>query len=143
MLEVIRDNLRKSLERERKLDRPLEAISRRLWPWPESKLVTYVGLAALMDFLSTYAFLTFGRHGHVAEAGLLARWALHTGGFLGLFLVDAICIGILILLAVGLRSLYSRLGFNGYGRTAMVFLLTPYFVIIMAVVYNNILLSFV
>jgi hypothetical protein len=142
ILNTIKANFRRNAERERKLERPLEALSRLLWPWPESKLVLFVCLAALMDYLSTYAFLTFGHRGHVSEAGLIAGWALQTGGFLRLFVVDAGLIGALILLAFALRSLYTRLGFRGFGRTALVFLLIPYFVIIMAVVYNNILLSF-
>jgi hypothetical protein len=142
MFDTLKENLKRSAERERKLERPMEAVSRVLWPWPESKLIFYVCLAALMDFSSTFALLTFSRNGQVAEAGLIAKWALQTGGFPRLFLIDAAMIGALILLALGLRTLYNRLGFRGFGRTALVFLLIPYFVIIMAVVYNNILLSF-
>jgi hypothetical protein len=142
MFDTLKENLKRSAERERKLERPMEAVSRVLWPWPESKLIFYVCLAALMDFSSTFALLTFSRNGQVAEAGLIAKWALQTGGFTRLFLIDAGMIGALILLALGLRALYNRLGFRGFGRTALVFLLIPYFVIIMAVVYNNILLSF-
>lgn len=120
------------------MERPLEAFSRKLWPWPESKLIFLVTLLVGLDYASTYAFLDLGRNHQVVEGGLLAGWALQTGGFLKLLLVDAITVGGLILLGLGLKSLYSRLGFPGLGRTALIFLLIPYFIVTLAVVYNNI-----
>ena len=134
--------MRRRVERERTLEQPLEAFSRLLWPWHESKLVLFVSLLAVLDYVSTYTAINLSGANHVYEAGLLARWALQTGGFPKLLLVDTASIGVLIFLAVSVRFLYTRLGFRGFGRTAFVFLLIPYSIIIMAVVINNILLTF-
>jgi hypothetical protein len=130
--------LKGGFEREGAMERPFEAFSRKLWPWPESRLIFLIGLLAVLDYVSTYSFLTFGKIPQVTEGNPLASWALHTGGFAKLFLVDIISVGTLLLLAVGTRYFYSKLGFRGLGRTAFVFLLVPYFIVIMAVVYNNI-----
>jgi hypothetical protein len=140
--ESLRQKLKRNIERERPLERPLERVSRKLWPWSEAKLVRYVILLAAMDYLSTYVFLEISPNRHLREGGPLAGWALRTGGFGKLFLVDAAIVLILISLAIGFRWLYGRLGFGGLGRTAFVFLLVPYFVVTLAVVYNNILLAF-
>jgi hypothetical protein len=126
-----------NLERVRVMERPLEAFSRKLWPWSEAKLVFWVGLLAVLDYTSTWAFLTYG-HPQAGEGGLIAGWALQTGGFLKLLLVDAVSVGGLILMGLGIRWMYCRLGICGLGRTALVFLLLPYFVVIMAVIFNNI-----
>jgi hypothetical protein len=125
------------LNRERAIERLMESFAKKLWPWSESKLIFLICLLAVLDFVSTYAFLTFGNP-QVIEGGLLAAWALQTGGFLKLFLLDLVFITILILLATHLREIYSKFGFQGLGHTAFVFLLVPYFIVIMAVVYNNI-----
>jgi len=138
----VKNRVRKSIERERALERPIEAFSRVLWPYPESKLVFYVSLLAVLDYVSTFTALELSVNSHVSEVGLLAKWALQTGGFPGLLLMDAAAIVILICLAFGVRSLYTKLGFNGFGRAAFVFLLIPYFVFIMGVVVNNVLLTF-
>jgi hypothetical protein len=106
--------LKGNLEKERPLERPLEKVSSSLWPWSEGKLARYVLLLA----------------------------AMQTGGFLRLFVVDSAVVLTLVLLAVLVRTLYARLGFKGFGRAAFVFLLIPYFVVTLAVVYNNVLLSF-
>jgi hypothetical protein len=115
----------------------MESFSKKLWPWSETKLIFLICLLAVLDFISTYAFLTFGNP-QVVEGGLIAGWALQTGGFLKLLLVDLGFITILILLAFHIRSIYSKNGFQGLGRTAFVFLLIPYFIVVMAVVYNNV-----
>lgn len=120
------------------MERPLERFSKQLWPWSESRLLFFIGLLATLDYISTYTFLTFGSNPQVVEGGLLAGWALQTGGFLKLFLVDIACVGILIILAISMRSLYSKVGVRGLGRAAFVFLLIPYFIVSMAVIYNNI-----
>ena len=142
IFESTKDRVRKNVERERKLERPLEKVSMLLWPWNESRLVLFVSLLAVLDYVSTFAALELSGNNQVYESGLLANWALETGGFFKLFMVDAASIGALILLAIGVRSLYNRWGFPGFGRTGFVFLLIPYAVIIMVVVINNILLTF-
>ena len=138
----LRNRLESKIERDRPLERRLEAVSKTLWPWSESKLIRYVILIAALDYLSTYAFLRVSSHSYLIEGGPIAGWALQTGGFARLFLVDAAAVLSLIFLAVGLRSLYTRWGFRGFGRSAFIFLLIPYFVVTLAVVYNNVLLAF-
>ena len=64
------------------------------------------------------------------------------GGFTGLFLVDVVAASALLLLAVTIRFLHSKFGFKGFGRTAFVVMLVPYVVVTMAVVFNNIVLTF-
>ena len=142
VLDSIRHRARRGVERERNLERPLEAFSKKLWPWHESRLALFVSLLAVLDYISTYAALKLSGSNQVYEAGPLAGWALRIGGFPELLVIDTISIGVLILLAVGARFFYARLGFPGFGRTAFVFLLIPYSVVIMAVVINNILLTF-
>jgi hypothetical protein len=141
-LDRVKYRVHKSIEKERNLERPIEAFSRVLWPYAESKLVLYVGLLAILDYLSTFAVLELSNNSRVSEAGLLAKWALQSGGFFGLLIMDLICVGIIIGLAIGVRAFYKRLGFNGFGRAAFIFLLVPYFVLIMAVVVNNTILTF-
>jgi hypothetical protein len=141
--DFMKSRLSKSFERERHLERPVEKLSRVLWPWPESKLIMFVSLLAFLDFASTYAFLRLSGNQRVFEAGPLASWALQTGGFLKLFLIDGASMGLLILLALSTRLLYNRLGFPGFGRAAFVIVLAPYAIIIIAVVMNNILLTFI
>lgn len=138
----VRNRVRKDIERERRLERPVEGFSRALWPYPESKLIFYVGLLAVLDYVSTFAALELSGNSQVSEVGLLAKWALQTGGFARLLLVDVVSTGTLICLAVGARYLYKKVGFNGFGRAAFVCVLIPYFVFIMAVVANNVLLTF-
>jgi hypothetical protein len=130
------------MERERRLDRPLDIISRILWPYPELKLVFYISLLAVLDYLSTFIALELSGNSQVSEVGLLANWALQTGGVLRLLIVDAIVICTLIFLAISARSIYMRLGLSGFGRAAFVFLLAPYFVFIMGVIINNVVVVF-
>ncbi len=137
-----KDSFKKGLNRQRVLEAPLEAFSRKLWPWSDSKLVFFIVVLAILDYVSTYAFLTFGSP-DLVEGGPLAAWALQKRGFSGLFLMDMLTVGTLIILAFSLRSLYSKLGFRGLGRTAFIFLLIPYFIVAMAVVYNNIIWAMV
>jgi hypothetical protein len=139
---LINDKIRSRSERERIMEAPLETFSKKMWPWPDSKLVFIIVVLACLDYISTLVFLTFGSN-KLAEGGLLAGWALRTGGFPKLFLVDMAVVGALIILALNVRSFYARLGFQRMGRAAFVFILVPYFVIIIAVVYNNILSTFI
>lgn len=134
--------VKKSLERDRSNERYVEALSRSLWPWRESWLLALVCLLAILDYVSTYAVLEFSGNEYVYEGGPLASWALQIGGFTWLFLVDMAAAIALLLVAITIRSLHSKFGFQGFGRTAFVFVLTPYVVITMAAVYNNIVLTF-
>jgi hypothetical protein len=143
VLNKLKLKLQQSIARERAFDKPLEALSRRIWPWRDYKLALFVGLLAILDFVSTYAALIFSGNPRIIEGGLLAGWALDWGGFPGLFLVDCAALGVMIALANAAKYLYRRSGFPGFGRAAYVFLLTPYAVIIIAVVLNNIVLTFI
>ena len=139
----VSERLRKNAERQRSLERPIEAFSRVLWPYPESKLIFYVIILGVLDYASTFIAFELSGNSQITEIGLLAKWALQTGGFPKLLLVDMVSICTLIFLAIGARSLYTKLGFNGFGRAAFVLLLIPYFVVIWAVVVNNVLLTFI
>jgi hypothetical protein len=121
---------------------PLEAFSKKIWPWSDSKLIFFVVVLACLDYVSTFAFLTFGSD-NLSEGGLLAGWALRTGGFPKLFLVDVAVVGTLIMLALKIRSFYAKLGFQRMGRAAFILILVPYFVVIVAVVYNNVVSTFI
>lgn len=138
----MKDRIQSGFERERKIEPLLEKISRILWPWREYKLVLFVSLLAVLDYVSTFAALELSGNPRIIEAGPLAGWALETGGFIMLFIVDVISIGALVLIALGVRALYIKLGFRGFARAALVFLLTPYAIIIMAVVINNVIVTF-
>jgi hypothetical protein len=142
MFESMRAGIKKANEQERKLERPIEKVSRLIWPWQESKLLLFVSLTAVLDFISTFSALKFnGNHG-VFESGWIAKWALGIGGFPELFLVYAAAIAALILIAIGIRALYNRLGFPGFARSAFVLIFVPYSVIIIPVIINNILHAF-
>jgi hypothetical protein len=141
LYQKMNDSFRKNVERERALERPLEVFSQKLWPWPIAKLIKLVFILAALDYVSTYTFLTVSNNPNLVEGGRLAGWALQTGGFFKLLLVDAAAVGGLVILAVGLRAWLSRLGYQGFGRTALVFMLVPYLVVILAVVFNNVFLA--
>ena len=115
--------VRQSIERDRSSERYVEAMSRALWPWQESRLLFIVGLLALLDFASTYAVLELSGRADVYEGGLLADWALQMGGFFRLFWVDIFAISALLLAAVAIRLLHVKFGFKGFGRAAFVVLL--------------------
>jgi len=134
--------MQRSIEKERSLERPFEKFSRLLWPWSEAKLVIFISVMAVLDYISTYSALKLTKHNQVAEVGPIAKWALETGGFLRLFFIDATVIAVLLLLASGARFLYTKWGFPGFGRTAFIFLLIPYAIFIFAVIFNNILVTF-
>jgi hypothetical protein len=133
----IKDQAGNHSERERKLDLRLAAFSKKIWPWSESKFIQLIVILALLDFVSTCTFLTYCGD-KLGEGGLLAGWALCTGGIPALFLIDVAAVGCLIVFAVYIRSLYSRRGFKGLSRAGFVVLLTPYFIVALAVVYHNI-----
>ena len=136
----IREKLRRSFQRERFLEKPVEAFSRFIWPYPVGKLVLLVGLMPVLDCISTFAMLELSGK-DIREAGLIGKWALSALGFPGLFVIETACVSILILIAIGLQTMYSRLGFNGFGRAACVLVLAPTFVAVLAAVLNNVILT--
>jgi hypothetical protein len=140
--DLIKNRMRRSVERERALEPRFEAFSRLLWPWAESKLILFIISMAFLDSVSTYTALNLSINNQVSEVGLIASWALKTGGFPYLFLVEITIIAVLLLLAMVIRLFYIRMGFPGFGRAAFVFLLAPYTIVILAVVFNNILVTF-
>ena len=142
ILESTRAGIKRANERDKKLERPIEKISRSIWPWQESKLILLVVVLAISDYISTFTALRLSASHQVSEVGLLAKWALSTGGFANLFLVDAVAIGAFILVALGVRALYNRFGFPGFAHTAFVFIFVPYAVIIVLVIINNVFLTF-
>ena len=142
MLESMRARVKRANERDKKLERPVEKIARAVWPWRESKLILFVACLAVSDYVSTFMALRLSANHQISELGLMANWALNSGGFTQLFLVDATAIGALILLAFGVRALYNRFGFPGFARTAFIFIFVPYTVIIVPVIINNVFLTF-
>jgi len=140
--EWFKTKLRKSFERERFLEKPMDAFSRALWPYSEAKLVLLVSIMPVLDCASTYAALQLSGKS-IREAGTIGKWALVRVGFPGLFIIETASIGFLILLAIGARSIYTRLGFTGFGRAAWVFILVPTFVAVLAAVLNNVILTLI
>ncbi len=140
VLQLVKDRVRKAAERDRRAERHVEAVSRRLWPWNERWLIALVGIMALLDFITTCAALELSGKGY-SEGGLLAGWALRIGGFGWLFLVDIGAVFALALLAITVRYLCFRFGFRGYGRATFIVLLLPYAVVAFAAIVNNIVLT--
>ncbi len=138
--ERFKARIRKSMERERFLERPMETFSRILWPYSESKLIILVSAMPVLDVASTFAAIRLSGK-HIREAGLIGKWALQTVGYPGMFVIETTCIGLLVIFALGAKSMYARLGFSGFGRAACVFLLAPTLVAILAAVLNNIILT--
>ncbi|MDD4877279.1 MAG: hypothetical protein PHQ86_09205 [Dehalococcoidales bacterium] len=143
MVNFTKRMIRRGMERDRSNERYVKAISKHLWPWQESKLIGLVSLLVILDYLSTYAFLKLSGKTNVFESSPLASWALQTGGFFKLFWVDIVSIFILLLVAITLRYLINKLGFNIFARTAFVIVLIPYVVITIAAIFNNIVLTFI
>jgi hypothetical protein len=143
LLELAKNMRRKSIEIDRSLERHVESASKSLWPWSESRLLALSALLAILDYMSTYAFLEANGSNQLSEGGVLAKWALDLGGFSRLFWIDIIAVGGLMLLAIISRFLYSKFGFRGFGRAAFVFILAPYVVLTMAAIFNNIVLTFI
>ncbi|MFC1992869.1 hypothetical protein ACFLV3_03555 [Chloroflexota bacterium] len=129
--------------RDRAFDKHAKVISKFLWPWRESKLVIFVYSVAFLDFASTYALLDLSGNKYVYEGGPLASWALARGGFPMLFFIDFIAASLLILIAAIGRLGYYKFGFEGFGRAAFTVTLVPYMVVTMAVIFNNVALTFI
>ena len=142
ILESLKTRLKKANEQDRKLEKPIEKVSRLIWPWPESKLIQFVCILAAMDYASTFAALHFNFSHQVYEFGPLAKWALTLGGFPELLVIDIAVISFLILFASLARALYIRSGFPGFGRSAFVFIFVPYAVVMLPIIFNNIISTF-
>lgn len=142
MVGLTKDIIKKSLEVDRSTERYVEAVSRSLWPWGESRLLALVGLLVMLDYLSTFAALELSGNKYLYEGGPLANWALQTAGFAGLFLFNIFIISALLLTALTIRFLHFKFGFEGFGRAAFVVMLAPYVVVTMAAIFNNVLLTF-
>lgn len=141
ILRIPREAVQRSLERSRAMERRLEVVSRAIWPWHHAWLVPMVALLAALDLLSTYAFLELSGKPDVYESGPLAAWALQRGGFNGLYVMNALAVGFLCLVAVGAHKYYSRLGLRVFARTAYVAVLVPYALVAFAAVVNNLLFT--
>ena len=132
----------RALERDRASEPRVEAVSRLLWRWRESRLLWLVVVLAALDYISTYAALELSGSEGLREAGLLAGWALERGGFGTLFLADLAAVLVLCLAAVGVRRFCIRVGFKGFGRAAFVVLLLPYALVALGAVANNLVCTF-
>ena len=139
---IAKDIIRWTIRRDRGLERHAVVVSRWLWPWRESKLLILVCCLAVLDYISTYAFLTLNASNNVYESGLIASWALQKYGFRGLLLADILAVITVFAVAISARVIYVKSGFAGFGRAAFVVMLTPYVIVTMAVVFNNIVLTF-
>lgn len=142
IFESLRNIRNRSVALEHGWDRNFGSFSKFLWPWHESRLMVLVITGAILDYLSTYVAFRFGNN-NVSEIGLIANWGLQTGGFVKLLLLDAGLLAVLLSLAAGVRFLYTRLGLPGYGRFGFIIVLIPYAALILAVVFNNVYVSFV
>ena len=118
-------------------------LSRIIWPWHDSWPVPLVAFLAAMDHISTYVLLELSGKANVYESGFLASWALRRGGFNGLYIMDAVAVGLLCVIAVSTRLLFAKRGFSGFARTAYVAVLVPYAIAAFAAVVNNWLLVFI
>ena len=142
-LGMIKAKAKKSLERDRAMERRINVLSRFLWPWDDAWLVPLVALLAASDLISTYILLELSGKAHVYESGLLASWALSRGGFNGLYIMNAVAVGLLCVIAVAARLFYGRFGLIGFARAAYVAVLVPYAVAALAAVVNNLVLAII
>ena len=140
VLSFMKERVRKAVERDRRAEGRVEAISRLLWRWREQRLVILVGLLALLDYITTGIALELTEKGYV-EDGLIAGWALSVGGFGWLFIIDIGAVIVLSLAALIARSLLVKFGYKGYGRAAFVVLLLPYAVMAAVAAVNNLVLT--
>jgi len=143
VLERIKSIIRSSKKRDRDFDRHAEVLSQRLWPWRESRLAALVYSVVSLDFASTYAVLRLSGNRYVFEGGPMASWALRIGGFPALFCADIIAASFILLVAIISRVGYNRFGYKGFGRAAFTVVLIPYVVVTMAIIFNNVVLTFI
>jgi hypothetical protein len=142
-LGMIKAKAKKSLERDRAFEGRLTVLSRFLWPWDDAWLLPLVALLAASDLISTYILLEVSGKAHVYESGLLASWALNAGGFNGLYIMNAVAVGLICVIAVAARLFYGRFGLIGFARTAYVAVLVPYALAALAAVVNNLVLALI
>jgi len=142
VMRLLKKRVNKAVERDRRAEGRVEAVSRVLWPWRESRLVVLVGLLALLDYATTCVALELSGKDYIEEGGMLAGWALRVGGLGWLFLVNMGAVIALLIVATTARFLCFKIGFGGFGRAAFVVLLLPYAVVAFAAVVNNLLLTF-
>lgn len=137
VMEIARERVKESVQRDRRFEPWMDRMSRRLWPWQDARLMLTIPFVALLDYLSTYALLVLSSKPYVYEHGPLAHWALETDGFRGLFALDILGVVVLCCLAVTVRFAYTRFGYGGYGRAAYVLLLMPYAAAAILAAVNN------
>lgn len=65
------------------------------------------------------------------------------GWLWGLFLADLAAVLAIVTVALILRYLLLKAGFEGFGRAALVFLLVPYGLMALVAVFNNLVLAFI
>ena len=116
-------------------------LSRIVWPWHLGWLVPLVALLAALDLISTYLLLEHSGKSYAYESGPLAGWALRQGGYDRLYVVNAVGVGGLCVVAVAAQRLYLWLGLPGFARAAYVVALVPYAVVTIAAVANNFILT--
>jgi hypothetical protein len=138
MNKAARARAERNREIDQSFDRHVGRLSRIVWPFREVRLLVVIGSLFILDYISTYLAL---KNANNYEDGPLAGWALRTGGFGLLLLVDVIAAVVFALLAMLARYLYRRSGFQGYGRAAFVVLLLPYVIRTTIVVINNFILA--
>ena len=131
----------RNLEKDRSMEGRLKVLSRFIWPWDVQLLVPLVALLAASDLISTYVLLELSGKASAYESGLLASWALRRGGFNGLYIMDAVAVGLLCVMAFSARIFYGRFGLIGYARAAYVALLVPYALASAAAIVNNLVLT--
>ncbi|MFC2035151.1 hypothetical protein ACFLUJ_03395 [Chloroflexota bacterium] len=141
ILRTTKEIIRWSIKRDRGFEKHAVVVSRWLWPWQESKLMILVVCLAVLDYISTYAFLRLSGNNNVYESGVIAGWALQKDGFRGLFIVDVLAVITVFAIAISARYIYKKLGFGGFGRAAFVAMLIPYIIVTMAAIFNNISLT--
>ena len=133
----------KHLEKDLSMERRIAVLSKAVWPWHDSWLVPLVALLAALDHVSTFILLELSDKPDVYEGGLLASWALRRGGFNGLYIMDAVAVGLLCVIAALARLAYVKFGFTGFARAAYVAVLVPYALTAFAAVVNNLLMTFI
>lgn len=112
-----------------------------VWPWRLGWLVPLVALLAALDLISTYLLLEHSGKTYAYESGPLAAWALSEGGYNSLYIANALGVGFLCVVAIGVSRLYTWLGLSGFARAAYVVALVPYAVASFVAVTNNVVLT--
>ena len=131
----------RSIRRGRTAERFVTQLSRIVWPWRLGWLVPLVALLAALDLISTYLLLEHSGKTYVYESGPLAAWALTKGGYNSLYIANALGVGFLCAVAIGVSRLYARLGLEGFARAAYVLALVPYAIAAFVAVANNVVLT--